>query len=667
MENTNFYSFDIFDTCVTRICGEPENIFHLLAVRIGLKGEESKIRAFVLERQKAEKKAERLLKKEAVTIDEIYAVADFSLLTSKDNSSIKEEEEAIEKECIIPIAKTVSLINSLRGKGSIAFISDMYLSSSFLTQILSDLRIYQEGDFVFVSGDIGLTKRSGHLFDHIRQQMNPKCWVHFGDNIYGDYLVPSKKGIKTHRIIHGYSEYENAWLAESRYIHTGKDLSLFAGMTRSVRLGYSSDERLFVTNVMIPMLITFTASVIDDARNKNIDTLYFASRDTYGMFITAQELLKKEQTPKIKYLHISTKVLYPCLISKGIEEEIKEMLSLIGTFKPVKVLEMLGFDEFEIKSVSELYNLDCVISTGDNSADAFIKVILDNYKNKILSNCQRIKELLVKYLKQEGFYGTDSRVALIDIGWRLSSQRAINKLLPDNNIKFYYYGVAKSRLDIRETGDFSSLSYWEDFPDIYGNNKFIEYYICRTNEGSTIGYAEEEGCIIPLLERQINSDAYQEDIASNMTLLRKAAVIYEKLAYAIVNPVRLFDNASMKTLCHFSKYPSKKMLNALVGNFSIGHFSNEDAAIVKLYPWTLVYILSLYIYELVKRKKCSSLNKYKKVWFCASWIYTYGYLGNTVVKYWWKIKESSKLKYFVKCLIFKFRIAVFFIPISTCT
>ena len=91
------YSFDVFDTCIARTCGKPENIFRLLAEEVVRDRDESLLRAFVMERKSAEKKAMLSLQKEAVTLDEIYDVLDLLPFTDMPKEQIKRLEISLEQ------------------------------------------------------------------------------------------------------------------------------------------------------------------------------------------------------------------------------------------------------------------------------------------------------------------------------------------------------------------------------------------------------------------------------------------------------------------------------------------------------------------------------------------------------------------------------------------
>ena len=67
------YSFDIFDTCFVRACGNPLNLFDLLAYRIlGDDSAESIRMDFSLIRVQGEKRARMLSNEEEVSLEDIY-------------------------------------------------------------------------------------------------------------------------------------------------------------------------------------------------------------------------------------------------------------------------------------------------------------------------------------------------------------------------------------------------------------------------------------------------------------------------------------------------------------------------------------------------------------------------------------------------------------------
>ena len=130
--NNSIYSYDIFDTCLVRACGEPSHVWDILAHKIlGESADFAQIADFVLIRRSAEGKAREELishEKEDVTIEDIYTYCDFSSLTDISKHDIMEEEMAVEEKMLIPVYSVLQEINQLHQEGKrVTFISDMYL------------------------------------------------------------------------------------------------------------------------------------------------------------------------------------------------------------------------------------------------------------------------------------------------------------------------------------------------------------------------------------------------------------------------------------------------------------------------------------------------------------------------------------------------------------
>jgi HAD superfamily hydrolase (TIGR01549 family) len=97
----------------------------------------------------------------------------------------------------IPNGKAVEKYNELKEKGKkIILCSDMYLPIDTMKKILDKCGI-NGYDNLFVSSDIGKSKKSGELFDYIlkKYEIPSDKLIHIGDNPYIDYCVPRLKGI----------------------------------------------------------------------------------------------------------------------------------------------------------------------------------------------------------------------------------------------------------------------------------------------------------------------------------------------------------------------------------------------------------------------------------------------------------------------------------------
>ena len=157
------YSFDVFDTCLTRICGDPKNVFEILSIKVmemaGLSpgNWEHSRKLFVAARMQFWGKLEDIYR----DIEKIFPLP----CSIKKMASLEMETE---REVLMPIQATAQLIESLRSKGQILFISDMYLPTSFIKEQLLRFGFFRENDLLFVSDDIGASKGNGSLYRRIK-------------------------------------------------------------------------------------------------------------------------------------------------------------------------------------------------------------------------------------------------------------------------------------------------------------------------------------------------------------------------------------------------------------------------------------------------------------------------------------------------------------------
>ena len=182
-------SFDIFDTCLLRDCGQPEMVFDLLAREIlGHNALKEQLRDFARLRQDAQRMAMERKNDAEVTIDEIYEQFDASYYTSISNEQIKEKEIEIDAKSWQPIEGAIRIINECREKGKVIFISDMYYPASILKPVLERFDIIQPEDQLYVSCDYGVSKHSGELYDIVaeHEHIHFSEWTHYGDNPYSD-------------------------------------------------------------------------------------------------------------------------------------------------------------------------------------------------------------------------------------------------------------------------------------------------------------------------------------------------------------------------------------------------------------------------------------------------------------------------------------------------
>ncbi len=129
-------SFDIFDTTLIRKCGRPENVFYIMG-RYLYPDHSGKQVSYYMWRINAEQKACVLLNKQNPSLSDIYSLYNQECKDDFDKKYLESIEEQIESQQLIYNLRIKNIISEKRAKGyKICFISDMYLSSTFLKKLL---------------------------------------------------------------------------------------------------------------------------------------------------------------------------------------------------------------------------------------------------------------------------------------------------------------------------------------------------------------------------------------------------------------------------------------------------------------------------------------------------------------------------------------------------
>jgi predicted HAD superfamily hydrolase len=196
------YSFDVFDTVLTRIFARPEDVFRFVQKTVQTREQLPEVLRwdFVSARIWTEFKCRRLNTFDDIPLCKIYELlgCDFGLSNS-DLLWLMEQELQVEQKSIVPIKAMVNRINQLRSAGNqILFLSDMYLPQAFIRDRLEEHGAFDAADRLYVSGELGFTKGSGKLFQHVleHEQLKPVQLIHCGDNPVSDIAVPFKMGIR---------------------------------------------------------------------------------------------------------------------------------------------------------------------------------------------------------------------------------------------------------------------------------------------------------------------------------------------------------------------------------------------------------------------------------------------------------------------------------------
>jgi predicted HAD superfamily hydrolase len=204
VERAMCYSFDVFDTVITRAVARPADVFSLVEPELAAMGVAADVsQSFADNRQRSELLARQRTQLEDISLADIYREFENEYPASKTcYQAMTEAELQKERELSRPVAWTIREVTRLLEQGEkVLFISDTYLPADVICELLDINGVPHHRKGVHLSGEIGLTKATGNLFRHVakKEQCALSDMVHFGDNFRSDLAVPHALGMAIYK------------------------------------------------------------------------------------------------------------------------------------------------------------------------------------------------------------------------------------------------------------------------------------------------------------------------------------------------------------------------------------------------------------------------------------------------------------------------------------
>ncbi len=493
-------SFDIFDTTLIRKCGKPENIFYILAHKL-YPNDKAKRDDFLLWRKGAECEARRRAPGKDVTIEDIYNSEEIAGFAEYTPAQLIEAEKCVEAENLIANPAIRDIIKKKRKEGyTISFISDMYMPSDFLKEVLEREGCIEHFETVYVSCEWNARKSNGALYKKLKEKLKPQHWEHFGDHPVSDVKMAKHYGIKATKVNTDFSIAEKSTIAP-RDNKSHYESSILAGLSRAARIHFGNDAYTTIAaDFVAPAYIPYVHFVLETARERGIKTLYFLSRDSYILQQIAEQL--PHGGIELRYLFVSRKsLLLPYLHNATADKflaiqdkrtirgkNIKELTLSLGT-SIEELKEMFGikfnFDKITTKEQERIF-LDAFFGTESK----YLSVLNERAKEK--------RSLLNGYFAQEKVFG-NSTTAMVDVGWLGTTRLMINSILKEEGYPettFFYYGV---RSDVMHSKYGSYITFHSPATSDTELTFVIEDHFSASPYKSTNGYSKENDKYNPIL------------------------------------------------------------------------------------------------------------------------------------------------------------------------
>ena len=513
-------SFDIFDTTLIRKCGNPGNIFYILAHKL-YPNDKAKREDFLFWRKGAESEARRRAPGKDVTIEEIYNSEEIAGFAEYTTAQLIEAEKCIEAENLTANPAIRNVIKQKREQGyTICFISDMYLPSAMLKEVLEREDCIKSNEFIYVSCEWNARKSNGALYKKLKEQLQPQEWEHFGDHPVSDYKMAKCHGIKATKVNTDFTTAEKGTMLPRSNRHHYES-SILAGVSRAARIHFGNDAYTTIAaDFVAPAYIPYVHFVLKTAKERGIKTLYFLSRDSYILQKIAEQL--PHEGIELRYLFVSRKALLLPYLHNATADKflaVQDKRTIRG--KAVKELTLsLGTSIEELKDEFGI-GFDFNRIATKEQEQKFLDAIFGNASKYLPALNERTKEqrtLLNGYFTQEKVFCNDA-TAMVDVGWLGTTRLMINSILKEEGYPettFFYYGV---RGDVMHSKHGRYYTYYTPLQLSTEGTTLIENYFSASPYPSTIGYRQECNEVIPIFK---DGNEYKENeiVKANVTVTR---------------------------------------------------------------------------------------------------------------------------------------------------
>lgn len=323
-------SLDIFDTLLTRpVVDDPRDIFHLVAAKVD--------DAFDLDFVALRWHAEKELGDPYATLDDIYAhIQRRHGLSPELAARLKKEEMLCERTLLQPRPDMLELCRAAQAAGKrIVAVSDMYLPSSFLLEVLHE-KGFAAVETVYVSAEHKARKSdSGALFDIMlrKEQVDAANVLHMGDHTRSDVAVPLSKGMaavhipSVRQMLRARGGDMAAVLIETARqeplwgLLLGQALDqIFARPEHSPEtLDRCPDTAAIARLALGPLVTALCLKARDIAMHEGYPCVHYASRDGWLPSRVHAVLQEKLGGPEGVYFHAGRRAYFPFMADSFIE------------------------------------------------------------------------------------------------------------------------------------------------------------------------------------------------------------------------------------------------------------------------------------------------------------------------------------------------------------
>lgn len=601
----DLYSFDIFDTLLTRKVARPTGIFVLMQHIFNTNTLYSDIpydvkTNFYQYRIDAEyylRRINNLWHDELdINFDAIYNYLQKTYYLSDEQvQKIKELEIKLELEAVVPIKENIDTIKTLLAQNKrVILISDMYLPLEIIKQMLYNADPVLATLKLYLSSELRYMKKNGDLFKFVKSQENVeyKKWVHVGDNHNSDYFKPTKLGINA--ILYEYVDFEDYEKDLLKIEFQNPIVQLLLGCTKNLRLNkfLRNKKANLGASLAGTILYPYISWLLDQACRRSINRLYFIARDGYILKEIADTLIKQNKLNIATfYTYGSRKAWRLSGLDINNEKLYKQFIDMFK-YESNKIHSILNIDKHELiemlpNDLNEYYKL--------KNRNKLIEYFTNNKQiiKEALNKNELQRQYTLKYLKDNIDY-SDENFAFVDLDGSCLTQNCLAHLFNDfynKPIKSFYYAVTPLCYEAINLEKY----YFSAFKKPMMGH-LIEL-LTRAPHGQTLGYDSDGKPILEHVDEKAlkkwNFEDYKLGILEFTLTLNEYAKQYNYISFESQKIMNFYLN-------YLYNSPDKKTANLLgeLIHVSYGSEKNEFAPELNIFE-ALKYLFT---------KKCKTEN-----------------------------------------------------------
>lgn len=503
IDNCDVVSFDVFDTLLFRPVARPVDLFWFLEL-------DNEIFDFKKLRITAELQARKIVSSRngEVTLRDIYI--QFNKLHKCSVDDMVRAEEELEVKLCYGNPCAIKLYEYAKKAGKkIIVTSDMYLSSDVIRKMLVKNGI--DVDEIYVSGEMGASKRSSFLQKELSKKYSKKSILHIGDDPVSDIRSSKTAGWQTVRL-----DNVNCIGHLCRaYVDDTFEGSVYSGIINSELYNgcFSEHSLQYMYGYVYGGLLTlgFCQWLNETVVSSGADKILFLGRDCKVIKQVYDSLYPASRN---SYVEISRFAILPMLadisfenyLLEGFERRINSGYSFERLFKSV------GIEQLMPELLSNKFSKDDVLNR--NNYESFCNMMYEK-RELICNHYKELYSLFKDYISSK--IGDVKKLVIVDVGWRGSTIRFLNEYFmsvgepvsvigamfgmcdSDSSYVSESAGLIKSYL-FTSSDRYKSVIRGKEI--CFNDSRFMFEYMFTSTDNSVIGYKKNNEVIEPVRENK---------------------------------------------------------------------------------------------------------------------------------------------------------------------